>query len=468
MQRQNIILVFSGSFNPIHTGHVKVLTTIKDALDRGNMYNVVKAYVAPSSDQYVKQKLGKDAIDLEHRCAMCHIACKEYKWIDVCHYGEPSGGKTKYKLIENRLVDRRTRVFEVGGMDFVQRSGLDRGYKPFICVGRKGYNSHITSNGDFIVIEKDLENISSTDIRNCIHNRDFVTPVQKGWIKSEVMDYMKSLYAQPNIVNIPRQPAQVQQVQPMQRERRGINDELVRVWQDTRAYFEKNPRNIPKPMKINIYSLHEIKDNPSVIDKHVTEVINDDTFNLAIQYINSGLHPMVLNMASDYIPGGGVAKGCPAQEEELFRRSNAHQTHPRAWYPLKDDEILYSPEVTIIKDKRANNYQLIKEVKVSMFACAALRKPNLNNGKYYDDDYQMMSDKIESMFMMGIAMKHDSLVLGAFGCGAFYNPPTEVAKIFATMINKYGKYFKKIGFAILCIRPSDNENLSEFKRILSA
>jgi uncharacterized protein (TIGR02452 family) len=136
-------------------------------------------------------------------------------------------------------------------------------------------------------------------------------------------------------------------------------------------------------------------------------------------------------------------------------------------YPLKDDEVLYSPEVTIIKDKRSNNYQMIKEVVVSMYACAALRKPNLINGKYYDNDYQRMSDKIESMFIMGIAMKHDSLVLGAFGCGAFHNPPTEVAKIFSIMTKKYGKYFKKIGFAILCVRPSDMENLTEFKRILS-
>jgi uncharacterized protein (TIGR02452 family) len=55
-----------------------------------------------------------------------------------------------------------------------------------------------------------------------------------------------------------------------------------------------------------------------------------------------------------------------------------------------------------------------------------------------------MSDKIEAIFMMGIIMKKDSLVLGSFGCGAFHNPPTIVAQIFSNMLGKYGKYFLKI------------------------
>jgi uncharacterized protein (TIGR02452 family) len=70
-----------------------------------------------------------------------------------------------------------------------------------------------------------------------------------------------------------------------------------------------------------------------------------------------------------------------------------------------------------------------------MLACVALRKPKLHDGKYSKDDYRVMTDKIESMFTIGVNQKHDSLVLGAFGCGVFYNPPAEVAK----NIFDYGK-----------------------------
>jgi hypothetical protein len=39
-----------------------------------------------------------------------------------------------------------------------------------------------------------------------------------------------------------------------------------------------------------------------------------------------------------------VASECHAQDEELFRRSNAHQTHLNSMYPIKDNEIIYSPK----------------------------------------------------------------------------------------------------------------------------
>lgn len=44
---------------------------------------------------------------------------------------------------------------------------------------------------------------------------------------------------------------------------------------------------------------------------------------------------------------------------------------------------------------------------------------------------------------------NDSLLLGAFGCGAFSNPPKVVAQIFRELIGKYSHFFTEIGFAVL-------------------
>ena len=40
------------------------------------------------------------------------------------------------------------------------------------------------------------------------------------------------------------------------------------------------------------------------------------------------------------------------------------------------------------------------------------------------------------------------LILGAFGCGAFCNPPQLVAKVFAEFTGKYKDCFEKIEYAV--------------------
>lgn len=241
---------------------------------------------------------------------------------------------------------------------------------------------------------------------------------------------------------------------------------LIKIWEDTVGYFQARRTKIPPSELITISELEEPDpcDNPN---KLILDIRNADTFEMAIDFIAEDLNPLVLNMASDFKPGGGVRSGKMAQEEELFRRSNAHLTHPQQWYPLTEDQVIYSPEVTIVRDTAKNNYAFIKEHTVAMIACAAVRKPRLIYGEYKDRDYDEMYSKIESLFLIGIEKEHDSLVLGALGCGAFGNPPEEVAKIFKIMIDKYGSYFKKIGFAILVAKPGDDENLIAFQKILS-
>jgi uncharacterized protein (TIGR02452 family) len=240
------------------------------------------------------------------------------------------------------------------------------------------------------------------------------------------------------------------------------NNPLINEWYNTKRYFEdKKP---PVSHKIDIKTLSKVTLEEKTVKVVVIEVVNCDSFELAIKYKTEGLNPLVLNMASAYKPGGGVANGRTAQEEELFRRSNAHQTHLVSYYPLKNNEVIYSPTVTIIKDR---NYKKIKEVTVSMVACAAIKEPKLKNNQYSNTDYKIMYNKIEALFLLGIQKKHDSLVLGALGCGVYNNPPEEVADMFNDMNKKYGNFFKKIGYGILVVKTKDQDNLDIFTNILT-
>ena len=243
------------------------------------------------------------------------------------------------------------------------------------------------------------------------------------------------------------------------------DDKMLAVWKDTLQYLEKNYSYFKPSEKIDTVGM-KVNTPKDKYELNI-EVVDSDTLEMAIEYVNSGLNPLVINMASDFVPGGGVRSGRVAQEEELFKRTTAVWTHTPTYYPLKVNEVVYSPEVKVIRETAKNGYKFIKEkdqVKISMIACAALRKPKLVHSRYTYNDYQIMEAKIDSIFKVALDKGHDSLVLGALGCGAFGNPPEEVAMIFSKMIGKYGDYFKKIGFAILVVKSTDQANLDVFTK----
>ncbi|MFR4021876.1 MAG: TIGR02452 family protein [[Eubacterium] siraeum] len=49
---------------------------------------------------------------------------------------------------------------------------------------------------------------------------------------------------------------------------------------------------------------------------------------------------------------------------------------------------------------------------------------------------------------MAAANGNEALILGAFGCGAFKNPPIVVAKVFAEQLQAFRGCFKAIEFAV--------------------
>ena len=114
----------------------------------------------------------------------------------------------------------------------------------------------------------------------------------------------------------------------------------------------------------------------------VYEIEDIDTLLMARKYVEDGYNPLVLNMASGFQPGGGVAKGSTAQEEELFRRTTACLSHPKIHYPLREQECIYSPEVWILKDENKEHLPNHERTKFSMIAIPAIKNPKQRNSVY--------------------------------------------------------------------------------------
>ena len=66
----------------------------------------------------------------------------------------------------------------------------------------------------------------------------------------------------------------------------------------------------------------------------------------------------------------------------------------------------------------------------------------------YDDLKALHTARIQRIFEVAMANNAEVLILGAFGCGAFCNPPKLVAEVFAEITEKYRKCFDVIEYAV--------------------
>lgn len=234
----------------------------------------------------------------------------------------------------------------------------------------------------------------------------------------------------------------------------------------------------------------EIKVNaiPPKYDETIIEVVNDDSFYAAKKLIDDGYIPAVLNMASAMKPGGGVTNGSAAQEEDLCRRSNLFEalfrysdekardfglTPDDKQYPMDwNYGCVYTPAVAVIKNGRDKNYSYLdKPFMVDVISVAAIKNPDIENGKLTEPVKKILKNKIRTILNAGIFWENDSLVLGAFGCGAFRTPPDLMTELFKEVLSEqtYKHRFEKIVFAILDDGNSHKEhnpegNLIPFER----
>lgn len=76
------VLLTSGSFNPIHLGHMEMLLKSKEYLEKCG-WNVIGGYFAPDHDEYISSKLKDEAIPIYHRIKIIDDAIKDIEWLSV-------------------------------------------------------------------------------------------------------------------------------------------------------------------------------------------------------------------------------------------------------------------------------------------------------------------------------------------------------------------------------------------------
>ena len=249
-----------------------------------------------------------------------------------------------------------------------------------------------------------------------------------------------------------------------------------------------------KALQDNVFCEREITlKDPQKLFVTNTQVVNQDCLAYAksLQEQDNADDLCVLNMASAKNPGGGVYGGAGAQEEYLFRCSDYYRFlfqyadpasfdcekvygiphNPRHSYPLKRHfGGVYSHGVTIFRDTEANGYALLETPwKVNFVAVAANNIRRYMNGRTTIPDKFIPSTLSLIRTILRIAYNNGQrrLVLGAFGCGAFANPPGHMAQLFKQVFEEpeFQGLFREIHFAIIEDHNSHGRNVNAFKEV---
>ena len=182
------------------------------------------------------------------------------------------------------------------------------------------------------------------------------------------------------------------------------------------------------------------------------QVTNETTFGASLRLIKKGLKPLALNFANGVHPGGGFLHGAKAQEEVLCRSSALYLTlvddpmyeaHKRR--PASDSTAwsIYSPNVPVFRSD--DGKPLSEPWLLSFITCAAPYAPTIGQALAGD----LLMDRIHRVLAIAEAYGYSTLVLGAWGCGAFGNDPARTARDFRQALeNEFSGSFSEIVFAI--------------------
>lgn len=175
----------------------------------------------------------------------------------------------------------------------------------------------------------------------------------------------------------------------------------------------------------------------------------------------------IMNFANADGPGGDYLRSRGSQEEELFRCTalplvldKKHHKQKLSFYPIdvKAGAFggIYTPTLLLLRTGFDSDYRVHEQpMTISVGTFPALKKPNLDysdpkNPRLQGEQLRQTREKIRTYLKSAYDYSDKNLVMGAFGCGSFGNPPQHIAEIMMELIEtEYQNCFKKIIFAVM-------------------
>lgn len=182
------------------------------------------------------------------------------------------------------------------------------------------------------------------------------------------------------------------------------------------------------------------------------EITNETTMAAASRLTQLGERTLALNFANGVTPGGGFLTGSRAQEEVLCRSSALFATlnndpmykaHSVRRLPDSTDWAILSPRVPFFR--LDDGTPLPAPWPLDVLTCAAPYAPTVGAERSAD----LLEARIGRVLAIARATGYVSLVLGAWGCGAYGNDPARTAHDFrAALEGPYAGAFAHVVFAI--------------------
>lgn len=182
------------------------------------------------------------------------------------------------------------------------------------------------------------------------------------------------------------------------------------------------------------------------------QVANETTLGASRRLVATGAMPLALNFANGVHPGGGFLVGARAQEETLCRCSAlyrtlvddpmyaAHRSRPR---PDSTAWAIYSPRVPVFRTEDGTAME--DPWLLSVLTCAAPVAQSIGQPESGD----LLQRRIHRVLAIARAYDYSTLVLGAWGCGAFGNDPHRTARDFRSAIEgEFAGAFDTVVFAV--------------------
>jgi uncharacterized protein (TIGR02452 family) len=479
-QREIVDLYFSTTGNPAHLGHMHaVALAAQKVVQEG--YQIGKVKIVLSDEAYAKtkvemvnlsiarhnqnqspgeqQELPRILIPRETRIKFLKAAIQQAKDESVFD---------KDLLIDDdpSPFERNRKVFHVRGGDYIE----ERGESEYVVIVIRDEElpdwvaESIKNRPNIFVVKNSNPSAtySSSKIQNGAYNQ----------LPESVREEFRKLR---------KDPLKVQEIQTSRNSPMVAPEQLKKLTVENLDLVDQGFYLNSQDVQINLKPAEELAvttksylissllpSNLSSDKKTVIEVINTDSLHAAKIRIDEGEKVAVLNFASPIEPGGGFSEGTMAQEESLcyaspelsafFTRENYQGGE--GFYLLKakegyapTDHLIHTPNVAISRGTQESGYPLLDiPFHVGIISAAAPCRPRLtHDGKYAnpaDEDY--LQKCIITQLTVACEEGYDSIILGAFGCGAFKNPPKEVAKIYHDVITShFPKAFKAIVFAVI-------------------